>query len=393
MKSLLLKFCIIFLLFFLYCSRPDKLTNSFTLKGKISGQDTGTIIFAIHNDSAVIYDTAVISEGEFVFKGNIDEPCTVELNGGNDSNRISFYIDPAEMSILLTRNNFSHYKLLGSKTNDDSKSIDSLSQDISRNIQSLREAYRKNSELLNDVQNESERGRLIAVNDSLEMKLKQEQEREFNIWLEFIKNHPGSHISPIYLIMLREREYISLDTVKSLISSLDDKVKIGLFGRQLARAIRIQENTQIGSYAPDFTAIDINNQQITLSQFKGKKVILIELWSSWCGPCRSGFPFLKSLFEKFNHKGFEIVAIANLDISQVTWKSAIQQEEIDDWYHIATVFQKEEALNKDILQDYPLGPIPMSFLVDKSGKIVARYEGHSEDNEKALEDKLKELLN
>lgn len=391
MKSLLNLLIINFLLI-LGCTRPELSTNTFTLKGKLSGQDSGMIILGIRTDSVIIYDTALIENGEFVFKGNIDEPYGVELNAGNDSNRTSFYIDPAEMQILLIRNRFSQYILLGSKTNDESKEIDSLCYDNNQIIQSLREAYFKNSELLNNVQNKNERKKLITENDSLNVKLTEAQEKEYNIWLYFIKNHPTSHLSPLYLNMLRQREFISLDSTKSLFSNLDNNVKINLYGRQLSNDIKIQENTQIGAYAPDFKAIDINNQQITLSQFKGNKVILIELWASWCGPCRSGFPFLRSLYDKFHYKGFDIIAIANYDIDQETWKSAIIQEKIEDWHHLATIFRKEEPLNKDILQNYPLGPIPMSFLIDKTGKVVGSYVGHSVDNEKELEDKLVELL-
>ena len=392
MKSILSKVFIFNFLLLLGCNQPEKPINVFTLKGKISGQDTGKIILGIRTDSVIIYDTALISNGEFVFKGKIDEPYGVELNAGNDSNRVSFFIDPADMQILLIKDSFSQYKLLGSKTNDESNEIDSLCYGNSQIMQSLREAYFNNSELLNNVQNENERKKLIAENDSLDLKITEAREKEYGIWLYFIINHPKSHLSPLYLNMLRQREFISLDSTKSLFSNLDNSVKITLFGRQLSNDIKIQENTQIGASAPDFKAIDINNQQITLSQFKGEKVILIELWASWCGPCRSGFPFLRSLYNKFHSKGFDIIAIANLDINQETWKSAIIQEKIEDWHHVATIFREDEPLNQDILKNYPLGPIPMSFLIDKSGKVVGSYVGHSENNENELEDKLIELL-
>lgn len=389
MKALIWYLFIVSSFILISCSQPENPKNAFTLKGKITGQDTGIIVLSIRNDSSVTHDSTNVKNGEFAFKGNIDEPCYVELKAGNDSNRISFYIDPTSMNISLIRDKYNQYKLTGSKTDNESKLIDSLCNNNFKRRQSLQEIYIKNSDSLKNISNEKVKRQLLAENDSLVIKMAQALNEDYKIWLFFIKSHPNSYLSAIYLNMLREREFIALDSAKNIFSYFDSKVKISQYGRKLSEDIKIQENTQIGAYAPDFSAIDLNNHPITLSQFRGKKVVLIEFWASWCHPCRSGFPFLKSLYNKFNLKGFDIIAISNNDTNRDTWKLAIEQEKIENWHHLATVFLKDNPINQDILRDYPLGPIPMSFLIDKSGKIVGRY---TPDNEKDLEVKITELL-
>jgi peroxiredoxin len=374
------------------CSQTENTKNAFTLKGKITGEDTGIIVLRIPNDSILIYDTAIVKNGEFTFIGNIDEPSNVELNAGNDSNRISFYIEPTSMNISLIKDKYNQYKLTGSKTDYESKEIQRLCNYNFEIRQSLQEIYNKNIDSLKNISNEKVKRQILAKNDSLDIKMAQVWNEDYKIWLFFIRTHPNSYLSPVYLNMLRDREYISLDSMKIIFGNLDNKVKTSRDGRLLSEKIKIQENTQLGAYAPDFNAKDINNQPITLSQFKGKKVILIEFWASWCQPCRSGFPFLKSMYNKFNYKGFDIIAISNNDINRDTWKLAIVQEKIENWHHLATIFMKDNPINQDILRDYPLVPIPMSFLIDKSGKIVGIWKGHTPENEKDLEVKLTELL-
>lgn len=392
MKSSIYYLLIFFSLVLSNCSHPEKPNKSFTLIGKINGLDTGKIVLRFFPDSNSVFDTARISNGEFIFKGTINEPLNAELDAGNDSNKTSFYIEPAVMKIFLTRNKFSEFKMSGSITQEEYELIDRLGANNYKNRRSLQDASFKNLELINNTNNEETKKQLEKENEELDKQIEQSINNDFKIWLDFIKAHPNSYLSPLYLLMLREREYLTFDSTKSLFNSLDIKVKVSKYGLHTTEFLKIQEKTQIGATAPDFNAIDINDQPISLAQFRGKKVILIEFWASWCHPCRSSFSFLKSLYKKYNSKGFEIIAVSNFDLNKDSWKSAIRQENIENFRHLATIFQRDKPINKDILRDYPLSPIPVSFLIDKSGKIVGSWKGYSPENEKLLDNKLEELL-
>jgi thiol-disulfide isomerase/thioredoxin len=374
------------------CTQSEKHDNSFTLRGKIIGQNTGNIVLKIRTDSILIYDTARITNGEFVFKGTIDEPVRALLDAGNDLNKAEMYIEPGIMNIFFTRDKFVEFKMTGSKTQEEEELLENMGEPTYKIRQSLQEQYSKNYGIIRNSPNEGKRRQLEKENEEIDARMEKAWEDEYKIWFRFIQSHPKSFLSPSYLLMLEEREYLSFDSLKLMFNRLDNKVKEGKEGQRLLKYISIEENIQIGAIAPDFKAIDLNNQPITLSQFRGKNIVLIEFWASWCKPCRMGFPYLKDLYAKYNHKGFEILAISNMDIDKVTWISAIKQDSIDNWHNLATIFQKDEPLNKDIVQNYPIGPVPLSLLIDKEGKVIGCWKGYSKENEEALEKKLEELL-
>ena len=95
--------------------------------------------------------------------------------------------------------------------------------------------------------------------------------------------------------------------------------------------------------------------------------------------------------KKYNQKCFDIIAI-NYDVYKDSWKLAIKQENIENWHHLGTIAQKDSPINKQILQDYPYSPLPISLLIDKSGVIVGSWKGYSPENEVVLEGKVAELL-
>ena len=374
------------------CKPNEKQNNQFTLNGKIIGQDAGTIIIRYVPDSTVVFDTLQIIKGEFVFKGTINYPLQVNLNAGNQLNETRLYIEPGVMNLVLTKDKFSGFKLTGSKTQEESELLVKLEEPLNKILLSLRDQISKNNDLINNSPNAAIKKQLEKENEEIEKRRSNALNDQYGIWLSFIKSHPKSVLVPSYLGMLEQRNYMSFDSLKVNVNRLDSKVKESRDGKNLLKYIRIKENTQIGKIAPDFSAIDSNNQPLTLSQFRGKNVVLIELWASWCGPCREGFPYLKTIHRKYHPKGFEIIAVT-LDQDKKTWMSAVKEEGIDNWYNTATQFRQSESLNNNIFQNYPKGPIPRSFLIDKEGKIIGSWGFYSKADEETLDKILDKLLN
>jgi len=373
------------------CKPTEKQDNQFTLNGKIIGQDAGTIIIRYVPDSIVVYDTIQVIKGEFVFKGIINYPVDVNLNAGNDLNETRMYIEPGVMNLVLTKDKFAAFKLTGSKTQEEIEFIVKKEESILKIIQTLSDQYSKNNDLITNSPNTAIKKQLEKENEEIEIRRLKTLNDQNGIYLSFVKSHPKSFLVPPYLLMLEQLNYISFDSLKMNVNRLDSKVKESRDGKNLLKHIRIKENTQIGKIAPDFNAVDSNNQPVTLSQFRGKNVVLIELWASWCAPCRQGFPYLKTMHQKYHPKGFEIIAIALMDTDKKTWMSAVKEEGIDNWYNLATQFRQGESLNNNIYQNYS-GPVPQSFLIDKEGKIIGSWGFYSKANEEALDKILDKLL-
>ncbi|WP_158559168.1 TlpA family protein disulfide reductase [Deminuibacter soli] len=112
---------------------------------------------------------------------------------------------------------------------------------------------------------------------------------------------------------------------------------------------------------PEIQLPDANGNTVKLSSLKGK-VVLVDFWASWCGPCRQSMPHLKKLYSEYKSKGFEIYGIS-LDESAAPWKRAVK-EDGTSWIHVLDT-QGRTA------QQFNVQYIPTSYLIDKEGKVVA----------------------
>jgi peroxiredoxin len=137
--------------------------------------------------------------------------------------------------------------------------------------------------------------------------------------------------------------------------------------------------TSIGTVAPDFTFPDMNGNDVSLSSFKGKYV-LIDFWASWCGPCRQESPNVQKQYQLYKDKGFEVVSVS-IDKKMDAWKKAVKEDDIKGTLLIAQD-------SKKIMKDYVFSGIPYMVLLDKEGKVMAlNLRGET------LQEKLKEIFN
>ena len=116
--------------------------------------------------------------------------------------------------------------------------------------------------------------------------------------------------------------------------------------------------------APDFTLTTPDGKALTLSSLKGK-VVLIDFWASWCGPCRKENPNLVKLYEKYKNKEFTILSVS-LDDNETAWKSAIEQDGLVWPNHVSDL----KGWQSPMTQVYGFNSIPHTVLVSKDGKIL-----------------------
>ncbi len=136
----------------------------------------------------------------------------------------------------------------------------------------------------------------------------------------------------------------------------------------------------IGSIPPPISLPDPKGKMHSLAEFKGK-VVLIDFWASWCGPCREENPNVVRAYKEFHSKGFEILSVS-LDKAAQAWKNAIIEDQLT-WTHVSDLkFWQSKAA-----ADYGVRSVPFAVLVDRDGKIVAKNLRGP-----ALTQKLKEIL-
>ncbi|MGN6420844.1 MAG: redoxin family protein [Pseudobacter sp.] len=205
----------------------------------------------------------------------------------------------------------------------------------------------------------------------------------------FINKYPESLVAAYFLSKIAydleswelEPKYDSLGFI----------AKESVYGKTVGDLVSGTKATAVGMKAVELKKNDMNGNLVSLEALKGK-IVLLDFWGSWCGPCRASHPHLKTIYEKYKSKGFEIIGIAQerenaVNEAEVKWKEAIKEDGIP-WVQ---VLNNVDVAKFSIVKAYAIKAFPSKILIDKEGKIIGRYVGKdSEDLGKKLEELLKD---
>jgi peroxiredoxin len=376
-------------------SCSGKKTNEFTLVGKISGQDTGKIILNYVPDLKPVLDTVRISNGEFVFYGQIKEPLLSALYIDRKLNRTSLFIEPGFMKVFLTKDNFNDFKMSGSKSQDEVFLLRSLLKPFEDKSNTLNLEWGKISDSIRKSVDKIKKANWDNQICELERLISNENTKIDSVHLKYLFDNPKSYVSSYYLCsIILGNDNMTLDSLKFIFGKLDTHVQKGKYGKIIKDDIRKRENSQIGADAHDFKAIDLNNQIVTLSQFKNKNIVLLDFWASWCIPCRNNIPHLKTIYKQYHSKGFEIVAVS-IDNNKKAWKSAVEQDGTSIWHNIHhgfDIYNQGEVKDYDVYSNYSYNKVPTQILIDFDGRIIGHWVGATPENKAELDKLLKDRL-
>jgi thiol-disulfide isomerase/thioredoxin len=132
-----------------------------------------------------------------------------------------------------------------------------------------------------------------------------------------------------------------------------------------AGAKKIQDALAVGSQFPDFDVKDVAGKPLSVAGYKGK-VVLVDFWATWCGPCRMEMPNVQEAYKQYHDKGFEIIGVS-LDSDQQKLLDYIKENDMP-WPQ----FFDGQQWSNQLAVKYGIEAIPMNYLLDGNGKIIGK---------------------
>jgi peroxiredoxin len=134
--------------------------------------------------------------------------------------------------------------------------------------------------------------------------------------------------------------------------------------------------------APDFTLPTLGGANLRLQEQRGR-VVMINFWASWCGPCRVEMPHLARLYEKYRSAGFTVLAV---NIDEDPYKAASLAKQLG--MRFAVLLDTE----KKVSRLYDLATMPSTVLVDRDGRVRYVHRGYRDGYEDKYDQQIRELL-
>jgi thiol-disulfide isomerase/thioredoxin len=184
-------------------------------------------------------------------------------------------------------------------------------------------------------------------------------------YADTVKNIPNAMIAIEALLFDEEFEYIK-SFAQRVANSSDSS---SAYVKELLAKLRLYESMQAQSYigkpAPEIVQQNPEGATLKLSDLKGS-VVLVDFWASWCAPCRKENPNVVKVYNAYKNKGFTIYSVS-LDTDKQKWVSAIEKDGLLWSTHVSALTTR----NNQAALDYKITAIPMSYLINKEGIIVA----------------------
>jgi peroxiredoxin len=289
--------------------------NTYTLRGDIAGETDGIIYLKRYDDkSFTVVDSAEIKDGKFVFSGEYSETLAYGLSTNRDTRRpLLFFLDKGESTVHLDESNAT-ITVEGSESSD---------------------IYFENAPLVNNE------GYRI---DSL------------------IETHPKS-VVPAYFLMRNFAWQLQPERIKELRQKFDPSLDNASLISSIDTFLQRLDNLKPGAVAPDFTLPDTLGNNVSLSDFKGKYV-LVDFWASWCPDCRKENPQVVEAFRRYGGDNFTVLGVS-LDREREPWLAAIAKDSLT-WTHVCDL----KDWKSDAAVTYAVRWIPTSYIIDPEGRIV-----------------------
>ncbi len=335
-----------------------------SLSGTISGLQDATEVSLtdLQNGKGGYLDQTKAKNGSFTLHATLEEPSLLALLIG-DSLKTALFMGNEKVTVKgAVAQPIDDWEYTGSK----------LQNDFSSFQKTFIPQFQKIDRIVQQLQ-------MGLTTDSLRVALDTEINRVQSNVDRFIVAHPASPVSAMAILStIHLTEDAGL--LEKRLNLLQPAALANALGGHLKQAVVDARFLSIGSLALEFSQADTEGKPVSLSQFRGK-YLLIDFWASWCGPCRKENVNLVKTFNKYKDKNFTVLGVS-LDEDKNKWLAAIKKDELN-WTQVSDL----KGWENEVAQRYRITAIPRNLLLDPAGKIIAK-DLRGDD----LDDKLEQVL-
>lgn len=343
--------------------------QNFTIKGKVKVQTVPAKVMLYYTiNGKTTIDSAEMKGGEFAFKGQVTEPILANLKLKKQEPKakpgmrpktdlLTFALEPGTINITSANDSLQSAIASGAEVADGMLKFKETQKAIAERIKVFLEPYNAGT---------AEQKKDVAFAGPFQKGLEELKAEMDNAALEFVRNNPNSFAS---LILYKQIIFKSNDPAgtERVFNGLTARLKESAMGKPLQQEITAAKVLAIGQKAPNFTQTDVNGKSVSLSDYKGKYVLL-DFWASWCAPCRAENPWVKHMYERYKDRNFTVLGISLDNTGQrEAWLKAIADDGLS-WTNLSDLKGGEN----EVAKQYLVQTIPTNFLIAPDGKIIAK---------------------